>query len=86
MKNTRYHLDNLYPSSREKDHDTTRKIYLGGGLLSKTQRNQHGKSPNAVLKELNFKAGLSKLRTNLSHDTLAYSERKNASREAGLKR
>lgn len=50
MKNNKYHLENLYLSPKQKDHDTTRKIYLNGGLLSKTSRNQQSKTQNTMLR------------------------------------
>ncbi len=50
MKNNKYQLENLYLSPKQKDHDSTRKIYLSGGLLSKTSRNQQSKTQNATLR------------------------------------
>jgi len=50
MKPAKSQLDNLYFSPKNKDIDIVRKIYLNGGLLSKSSRNNQAKSPNNMLK------------------------------------
>jgi len=50
MKSARYQLENLYISPKSKDTDMARKIYLSGGLLSKTSRNQQNKCMNGLVK------------------------------------
>jgi hypothetical protein len=50
MKSTKPQIDHLYISPKNKDTDIVRKIYLNGGLLSKTSRNQQSKGINAMMK------------------------------------
>lgn len=50
MKPNRLQLANLYISPRNKEVDSTRKIYLNGGLLSKTNRNNNHKEVKELLK------------------------------------
>jgi hypothetical protein len=51
MKQQKHPADQLYLSPKNKDADLVRKIYLSGGLLSKTSRNlQPTKNINPLIK------------------------------------
>lgn len=50
MRQSKAQLDNIYISPKSKDNDIVRKIYLNGGLLSKTSRNQQSKGINNMIK------------------------------------
>ena len=50
MKQAKQPCAQLYLSPRSKDADLARKIYLNGGLLSKSSRNLNGKNINPMLK------------------------------------
>lgn len=50
MKQPKTQLDYQHTSPKSKDNDIVRKIYLNGGLLSKTSRNQQTKGINNMLK------------------------------------
>ena len=50
MKQAKQPGDQLYLSPRSKDTDLVRKIYLNGGLLSKSSRNLNAKNINSMLK------------------------------------
>lgn len=50
MKQPKSQTEQTYLSPKSKDVDIVRKIYLNGGLLSKTSRNNQAKAFNPILK------------------------------------
>ncbi len=63
-----------------------RKIYMNGCLQPKTTRNQQNKSTKGIIKQLDFKKSLSKIKNKISHDPLSFSDRKSTQKQNILKR